>query len=124
MGDSIHVKGEGGAVIKMDLPLPEAIEHRLSKGYLQRVNVDGSPYTDAPTTRPPVNASKADWVGWSVAESGRRGTPITPDAADALTKQDLIEAYGTDPAPVPEEPAPEPVPEGSEEQTAPEEPTE
>jgi hypothetical protein len=97
MTDSIHVKGEGGTIIKMDLPLPEAIEHRLSKGYLQRVNADGGPYTDTPTTRPPVNAPKAEWVGWSVAESDRRGAPITPDEADALTKQDLIERYGTEP---------------------------
>lgn len=51
MAETIYVRGEGGAVIAMDLPLPEAIAERYERGQLQRVNSDGSPY--APTQAPP-----------------------------------------------------------------------
>lgn len=119
MADSIYVLGEGGVVFKMDLPLPEAIADRLTKGYLRQVNPDGSPIEESerPTqVRPAVNAPKADWVGWAVHEG------MTPDDAEAATKADLIEKFGATPlveaapAPaVPEEapadPAAEPTPE-------------
>jgi hypothetical protein len=73
----------------MDLPLHEAIEDRLRKGYLTRVNEDGSTFIEGlPTVRPNVNAPKADWVGWSVVQG------MTPDDAEALTKTDLIEKFG------------------------------
>lgn len=96
MVDQIHVLGEGGSVFLMDLPLHPAIEERLMKGYLKRVNPDGSPFVErsaAPATQPPPYGSKKEWVGWAVAESERRGDPITPDDAEALTKQDLIERF-------------------------------
>ncbi|WP_211826448.1 hypothetical protein [Streptomyces alfalfae] len=112
---SIHVRGEGGQVIKMDLPLPEPIQDRLTKGLIRRVNADGSPYLgDAPTPapaapqgsaltqgrtpRPAVNARKAEWVGWAVGVHG-----MDPEDADALSKADLIE--------LPEEPRQPVVPE-------------
>jgi len=95
MSDSVYIKGEGGSIIKMDLPLPAVIQQRLSKGYLQHVNADGTPYKEPVRSRPAVGAPKADWVGFAVAESARRGDPLSPDAADALTKQDLIERFGT-----------------------------
>ena len=97
MPDTIHVRGEGGMVIAMDLPLPDHIDERLAKGLLQRVNTDGTPYTGEPDERvaappdkaPPQAAAKAEWVGWAVA------CGADPDAAEAMTKADLIEKYGT-----------------------------
>lgn len=100
---SIHVRGEGGQVIKMDLPLPEAIQDRLTKGMIRQVNADGSPssgpapqpaataqegsaLTAGRTPRPAVNARKAEWVGWAVGAHG-----MDPEDADALSKADLME---------------------------------
>jgi hypothetical protein len=94
MPESVWVKGEGGSVIKMDLPLPEPIQERLQKGYLRQVDENGNPISTTAPARPAVNASKAEWVGWAVHESKRRGDPITPDQAEAATKQDLIEKFG------------------------------
>jgi hypothetical protein len=85
----IHVRGEGGVVYEMTLPLQRHIEDRLTKGYLKRVNPDGSDWTEGPElTKPPVNASKAEWVGWAV----HQGADI--EKVEALTKTDLIEKYG------------------------------
>lgn len=106
---SIHVRGEGGQIIKMDLPLPESIQDRLTKGLIRRVNADGSPYagqapapepdvhvtgsaaasselTEGRTPRPAANARKAEWVGWAVGVHG-----MDPEDADAMTKGDLME---------------------------------
>jgi hypothetical protein len=41
-----------------------------------------------PTERPAQAASKAEWVGWAVAQGSR------PDDAEAMTKSDLIDKYG------------------------------
>lgn len=100
MAESIHVLGEGGTVIEMDLPLPEHIEQRLIKGQLVRVHNDGSPYFEMPKagagpvpapplTEPAKTAVKAEWVGWAVVRGAN------PEEADGLTKADLIEKYGT-----------------------------
>lgn len=109
MADTIHVRGEGGMVIEMSLPLPDHIEQRLAKGHLRRVNEDGSPYVDEeppghrpgqapetakqvpglPLAQPAKNDPKDAWVGWAV------GNGATPDEAEAMTKADLIEQYGT-----------------------------
>ncbi|MGC5034111.1 hypothetical protein ACPXCS_06220 [Streptomyces sp. DT190] len=109
MAQSIHVRGEGGQIIKMDLPLPEPIQDRLTRGLLRRVNADGSPYTgnvpeptpevhvtgsaaassaltEGRTPRPAANARKAEWVGWAVGVHG-----MAPEDADAMTKQDLMD---------------------------------
>ena len=112
MADTIHVRGEGGQIIEMALPLPEPIADRLTKGQLRRVNPDGSPYTgsDEPpgadtieeqgsaltrgvTPRPDKGARKAEWVGWAVGVHG-----MDPEAADGMTKQDLMD--------LPEQPVP------------------
>lgn len=96
----IHVRGEGGSVFALALPLSEPISERLAKGHLQRVNEDGSAYTapaDAaestvpapPTEQPPMSAPKAAWIGWAVV------CGATPDDAEAMTKGDLIEKYAT-----------------------------
>jgi hypothetical protein len=96
MPETIHVLGEGGAVIAMDLPLPDAIAHRMTTGQLRRVNEDGSPYPEPaepdvpslPSQAPPTSAPKSEWVGWAVANGA------DPAAAEAMTKADLIEAHG------------------------------
>jgi hypothetical protein len=95
MAETIHILGEAGTVIAMDLPLHEAIADRLAKGYLKRVNVDGTPFQEAvERTQPAPYASKGEWVGWAVHASQKAGDPLSPDDAEALTKQDLIELYG------------------------------
>lgn len=82
-----HFQGEGGVIWEMDLPLPEAIQDQVTKGYLRPVNPDGSPVGEAePVKRPAANASKAEWVGYAV-----RKHDLDPDEAEGLTKQDLIE---------------------------------
>jgi hypothetical protein len=85
----IHVRGEGGVVYEMTLPLQRHIADRLTKGYIKRVNPDGSEWSDGPApTKPNVNAPKVEWVGWAVQQGAE------PDQAEALTKTDLIEKYG------------------------------
>jgi hypothetical protein len=101
--DHIFVQGSGGLVIKMDLPLHEATAGQLTKGYLRRVNEDGSPYVEPvegdnppPALKPPAkSATKAEWVGWAVnhPDDSRR---MAPDDAEALTKDDLMERFGKD----------------------------
>lgn len=98
MADTIHILGEGGAVFELALPLHETITDRLASGHLRRVQADGSPYVESdlptgvpslPESRPALNAVKADWVGWAVVQG------MAPDDAEAATKQDLIERFGT-----------------------------
>lgn len=89
--ETVYVLGEGGCVIQMTLPLPEAIADRLTKGYLKLVNADGSTFVETngeQLTRPAVNAAKGIWVGWAVHNG------MTPDDAEALTKLDLIDKFG------------------------------
>ena len=94
---------EGGSVYEMDLPLPEGIALRVLKGAIVRVaNADGDPYEEpvsphgdsaldqvAMFSPPAPSASKAAWVGYAVRHGG-----MNPDAADALTKNDLIDKFG------------------------------
>jgi hypothetical protein len=98
----IFVRGEGGGVFKLSLPLHETIEDRMRKGHIVQVLEDGSPlpHEDGedlipglPGVRPTKNAPKAEWVGWAVAQ----GAEV--EAAEAMTKTDLIDAYGADKAP-------------------------
>lgn len=88
----VYLRGEGGSVFKLDLPLHETILDRLAKGYLVRVvNMAGDPLEvppDLPAERPALNAPKKTWVGWAVVNG------MTPDDAEALTKTDLIEKFG------------------------------
>ncbi|WP_204359840.1 hypothetical protein [Microbacterium sp. PM5] len=96
----IYVQGFAGLPFKLDLPLHEALADQLTKGYLRRVaNLDGDPYVPEeespevaalPEERPALNANKKTWVGWAVKNG------MTPDDAEALTKTDLIEKFGTD----------------------------
>jgi hypothetical protein len=101
--------GEGGGKpIRMTLPLPKPMQQQLTKGYLRRVNQDGTPYRQyepepsaentggdrpPPAAEPPAeSALKAEWVGHAVRAHG-----LTPDAAEAMTKADLIERFGRKP---------------------------
>ncbi|MBD9731176.1 hypothetical protein IGX29_04960 [Streptomyces sp. H28] len=109
MAETIHVRGEGGAVFTMDLPLPEGIADRLAKGLLVRVNEDGSPHHGGPVpaatapgadgpdargggepapsvARPAQAAPKSEWIAHVV----RRGLLSADDAAN-YTKADLID---------------------------------
>ncbi|MDQ1037266.1 hypothetical protein QFZ75_003682 [Streptomyces sp. V3I8] len=95
MAETIHLKGEGGAVHAFDLPLPEPIEQRLERGALRRVNADGSPYYTAegegvrPTAaseRPGKTAAKPEWVDWAVAVHG-----LERAEAEGMTKAALAE---------------------------------
>lgn len=95
MSKTVHILGEGGGIFEMALPLSEPIEDRLLKGYLKRVNADGTPFREtAERKAPPPYASKAEWVGWAVHVSKSTSDPLSPDDAEALTKTDLIEQYG------------------------------
>lgn len=97
--EQVFIKGESGMIITMDLPLHETILDKLAKGTVRRVNEDGSVYVPdededddgvpgLPTEKPPVNAPKADWVAWAVANE------MAVEAAEKATKQDLIDLFG------------------------------
>ncbi|WP_067470007.1 hypothetical protein [Actinomadura macra] len=90
-----YFRGEGGGVWPMDLPLDEVMAEKVTKGYLVRVNADGSPYAEPDAEPPPQSAVKAEWVGYAVRhpDESRR---MSPDDAEALTKADLIERFGRD----------------------------
>lgn len=89
---TIYLRGESGVVIPHDLPLPEGIAWRMSKGYITQVEADGSPLAEPEPQpeRPTPAAKKADWVAYAV----RVDPDLNPDDADAMTKADLIEKYG------------------------------
>lgn len=93
MADTAFFLGDGGSIWEMDLPLSEIMQEKLTKGYLTRVNADGSPYQESgeaqPPARPAKSASKAEWVGYAVRAHG-----VLPDDAEAMTKDDLIDTYG------------------------------
>lgn len=58
MAEVIHVRGEGGGVWPMDLPLSPPIQQRFDRGELTRVNEDGTPYTEKPRRgRPPKQSA-------------------------------------------------------------------
>lgn len=89
MTETVHILGEGGGIFTLSLPLSEPIADRLFKGYLKRVNADGTPWVEKTERRKPyANESKANWVSWAVHNG------MKPDDADALTKTDLIERFG------------------------------
>lgn len=95
--ETVWLRGEGGAVFQMALPLSGDYTKQLTKGLLRQVNPDGTPYTDdnaipaLPTERPADDAGKPAWVGWAVVNG------MSTDDAEALTETDLIELYGGTP---------------------------
>lgn len=90
--ETIYIKGEGGVIHQMTLPLPEALEQRLERGHISRVNADGTPYVDdVELTKPGPNDNKGKWIEWAVKKHAAE-----PEAAEAMTKQDLIDTFGGD----------------------------
>lgn len=109
-----HIRGEGGAVHRMQRPFGEGIDARLRSGALARVNPDGTPYTGEsavvepsslaevraerekaenardlpPRPLPHENARKAAWVDYAIS----RG--LTRNAAEDLTRDELVVRYG------------------------------
>lgn len=47
MSEVIHVKGSGGGVWEMTLPLQPAIQRQLDDGQVTRVNPDGSDWSES-----------------------------------------------------------------------------
>jgi hypothetical protein len=96
MSETIHILGEEGA--RFDLApsaVTQFIADRLQKGFLKRVNADGTPFVEKTERVQPADyAPKGEWVGWAVHISQSTDSPISPEDASALTKQDLIELYG------------------------------
>ncbi|MFZ3494619.1 hypothetical protein ACODT5_15570 [Streptomyces sp. 5.8] len=103
MAETIYLRGEGGAIHAMDLPLHESIADRYARGQLVRVHQDGSPFTEGLTARAPAEsgdeppapepagrpaqaAPKAEWIAYVVGQ----GHLSAEDAAN-LTKADLID---------------------------------
>ncbi|MEU3203566.1 hypothetical protein ABZ702_06715 [Streptomyces cyaneofuscatus] len=113
MAETIHLRGEGGAIFTMDLPLPEGIAERYERGLLVRVDPDGAPTQPAAPAavpdpvadpdeppnqdpapepvpggqnRPALNAPKAEWIACVVA----RGL-LSAEDAENYTKADLID---------------------------------
>lgn len=48
MSETWHVRGEGGAIFEMTLPLDPNIEQRYLNGDITRVNPDGTPFRHRP----------------------------------------------------------------------------
>lgn len=96
MSKTIFIEGEEGAIFELaPNAVTQFIADRLARGFLKRVNADGTPYREkTERVQPAPYASKGEWVGWAVHISQSTDSPITPDDAEALTKQDLIELYG------------------------------
>lgn len=104
MPETIHVRGEGGAVLAMDLPLPEGIADRYAAGLLPRVHSDGTPWyappvpsagsalTQGTVPRPATVATKPAWVAWALAVHG-----LDQAEAEGMTKAALAD--------LPDEPA-------------------
>lgn len=95
-----HFRGAGNVIWEMDLPLTEAMQNQLVKGYLTRVREDGALYEEpvpegedpavSEVEKPPAaNASKSHWIGYA-----HRVHDVSIDDAEAMTKNDLIELYG------------------------------
>jgi hypothetical protein len=60
MGATIHVRGEGGALWEMDLPLSKDHTSKLADGRLVRVNPDGSRYEAPAAPAPDPSADDED----------------------------------------------------------------
>ncbi|GAA1395164.1 hypothetical protein ACFQZ4_24155 [Catellatospora coxensis] len=59
MGDTVHIRGEGGTVWEMDLPLSPDIQKRLNAGHITRVNPDGSRFAE-PEAEPDLDLDEDD----------------------------------------------------------------
>jgi len=62
VSETVYMRGQGGAVWEMTLPLQPAMQKQYEAGDLVRVNPDGSPYEEpAPKrSRAPKAAAEGD----------------------------------------------------------------
>jgi hypothetical protein len=101
MPEQIWIRGENGALHRMDVPLLPGIQDRLDRGDLTRVNDDGTPWIepgeeplepprgDLPPDAPPLpkrTDNRATWTEFAVSQGMDRET------AAGMTKAQLIEA--------------------------------
>ncbi|MFD6874527.1 MULTISPECIES: hypothetical protein [unclassified Streptomyces] len=105
MAETIYLRGEGGGIHAMDLPLHESIADRWARGLLTRVDADGRSFSGGldenvpapeggdgePSAhkaggKPAPTAVKAEWIAYVVGQ----GHMSADDAAN-LTKADLID---------------------------------
>lgn len=91
-----YFRGAGGMVFDFLLPLSENMQNQVTRGELVRVNEDGSTYDppesdgpEVPAGPPKVSALKNEWVGYAVSQG------MSIDDADAMSKGDLIEKFGS-----------------------------
>ena len=115
MAESIYVRGEGGSIILMGLPLHPEIQKRFDVGLIVRVCRDGSPWTDKPErplhvetdeeakaredaedqqrpigpVKPAQNASKAQWQDYAKLSSD-----VDHDELEGMTKAELVKRFG------------------------------
>jgi hypothetical protein len=96
--DIAYLQIAGGSVQEHSLPLHWAVQGQLDKGYIARVNEDGSPWTEpAPEPEEPLgpkepakNASKADWAAYAKAIDDE----LTDEDIEGMTRDGLAELYG------------------------------
>lgn len=104
-------RGEGGSIILMDLPLPDVYAAQEAQGRLNRVNPDGSPWSNVPVVESdadreareqaedealpvgPVKPSRADskaqWVDYAKLSSD-----VDHDVIEGMTKAQLVAEFG------------------------------
>lgn len=103
MADTVIIRGEGGAEITYDLPLPDPIAERLAAGRVRLIEgevdpdpapaateavVDDDDAEDDDVEAPAGNASKAAWLEYAEAQGA------DPDDLDDMSRDDLAEAFG------------------------------
>lgn len=93
MGDTVHIRGEGGTVWEMDLPLSPDLQKRLDAGHVTRVNPDGSRF-DEPEADQGVDLDTDE----DEDDLGDEDDDLPPELADFL-------ATPPEPAPAPAKPA-------------------
>lgn len=64
-----HMRGEGGGIFEMTLPLDPNIEKRYFDGAITRVNPDGTPWRERAARRPRASAAAAGKLG-SLGDAG------------------------------------------------------
>lgn len=100
---TIHFRGENGAAMYFDGPVPESIARRIARGDLPRINPDGTPWEDPgpgddsepppaelPPDAPPlpsVQENRPVWTEFAISQGMDRAE------ANSLTKAQLIEAF-------------------------------
>jgi hypothetical protein len=93
---AIYQRGNGGHIAEREQPEPGSDREKelerlvdAGEGNWSRVEEDAkAPESGGEPKRPAKTDNKAAWVDWAVANDADRAE------ADAMTKDDLIKAYG------------------------------